>query len=39
VLDATHHLVFLIDGVPVRFFRGDAEEPPKRTLRQQESEA
>jgi hypothetical protein len=39
VLDATHHFVFLIDGVPVRFFRGDAEEPSKRTLRQQESEA
>lgn len=27
VLDATHHFVFLIDGVPVRFFRDDAEEP------------
>lgn len=39
VLDATQHFVFLIDGVPVRFFRGDAEEPNKRTLRQQESEA
>lgn len=39
VLDATHHFVFLIDGVPVRFFRGDAEEPSKRTLRQQEGEA
>lgn len=39
VLDETHHFVFLIDGVPVRFFRGDAEEPSKRTLRQQESEA
>lgn len=39
VLDATHHFVFLIDGVPVRFFRGDAEDPSKRTLRQQESEA
>ncbi|MBI0539677.1 hypothetical protein D9599_29700, partial [Roseomonas sp. KE2513] len=39
VLDETHHFVFLIEGVPVRFFRGDAEEPSKRTLRQQESEA
>ncbi|MBB5696065.1 hypothetical protein [Muricoccus pecuniae] len=39
VLDHTHHFVFLIDGVPVRFFRGDAEEPSKRTLRQQGSEA
>jgi hypothetical protein len=39
VLDATHHFVFLIDGVPVRFFRGDAEDPNKRTLRLQEDEA
>ena len=39
VLDETHHFVFLIDGVPVRFFRGDADEPTKRTLRQQETEA
>ena len=39
VLDETHHFIFLIEGVPVRFFRGDAEEPSKRTLRQQESEA
>lgn len=39
VLDETHHFIFLIEGVPVRFFRGDADEPSKRTLRQQESEA
>ena len=39
VLDETHHFVFMIEGVPVRFFRGDAGEPSKRTLRQQESEA
>ena len=39
VLDQTHHFVFMIEGVPVRFFRGDADEPSKRTLRQQESEA
>ncbi|MBB5696436.1 hypothetical protein [Muricoccus pecuniae] len=39
ILNGTHHFVFLIDGVPVRFFRGDAEDPGKRTLRQQESEA
>jgi hypothetical protein len=39
VLDETHHFVFLIDGVPVRFYRGDAEDPSKRTLRQQENEA
>ena len=39
VLDGTHHFVFLIDGVPVRFFRGDAEDPTPRTLRRQEAEA
>ena len=39
VLDGTQHFVFLIEGVPVRFFRGDAEDPTKRTLRQQEVEA
>jgi hypothetical protein len=39
VLDETHHFVFLIDGVPVRFYRGEADDPSKRTLRQQESEA
>ncbi|MCC7105934.1 MAG: hypothetical protein IT307_12390, partial [Chloroflexi bacterium] len=39
VLDGTQHFVFLIDGVPVRFYRGDAEEPTRRTLRQQEIEA
>jgi hypothetical protein len=39
VLDETHHFVFLIDCVPVRFYRGDAEDPSKGTLRQQESEA
>ncbi len=32
VLDPTHHCSFLIDGVPVRFFRGDTEDPSKRTL-------
>jgi hypothetical protein len=39
VLDGTQHFVFLIDGVPVRFYRGDADEPTRRTLRQQEVEA
>ena len=39
ILDETHHFVFLIEGVPVRFFRGDASEPNKRALRQQENEA
>ena len=39
MLDGTQHFVFLVEGVPVRFFRGDAEGPTKRTLRQQEVEA
>jgi hypothetical protein len=39
VLDETHRFVFLVDGVPVRFFHGDAEEPTRRTLRRQETEA
>ncbi len=39
VLDETHHFVFLIKGVPVRLFRGDAAEPTKRALRRQENEA
>ena len=39
VMDDSHHFVFLIDQVPVRFFRGFAEEPTVRTLRRQEAEA
>lgn len=39
VLDETHHFIFLVEGVPVRFYRGDTDDPSKRTLRQQESEA
>lgn len=39
VLDETLAFVFLIDGVPVRFYRGDAEDPTARTLRRQEAEA
>ncbi len=39
VLNETHYFVFLIEGVPVRFFRGEAAEPSKRALRRQESEA
>jgi hypothetical protein len=39
VLDGAQHFVFLIDGVPVRFYRGDADEPTQRTLRQQKVEA
>jgi hypothetical protein len=39
VMDDSHHFVFLIDQVPVRFYRGFAEEPTQRTLRRQEAEA
>ncbi|MDQ2804946.1 MAG: hypothetical protein M3Y41_20580 [Pseudomonadota bacterium] len=39
VMDDSHHFVFLIDQVPVRFYRGLAEDPTVRTLRRQESEA
>jgi hypothetical protein len=39
VLDGSHHFVFLIESVPVRFFRGAADEPTTRTLRRQEVEA
>ena len=43
VLDDSAHFVFVIgangNGVPVRFYRGAADEPTERTLRQQEVEA
>ena len=39
VMDDSHHFIFLIDQVPVRFYRGFAEEPTVRTLRRQEAEA
>src|SRR3982750_1941515 len=43
VLDDSAHFVFLIGGngagVPVRFYRGLADEPTGRTLRRQEVEA
>ena len=39
VLDQSHHFVFLIQDVPVRFYRGLADEPTDRTLRRQEAEA
>jgi hypothetical protein len=39
VLDQSHHFVFLIQDVPVRFFRGSADEPTARTLRRQAVEA
>ena len=39
VMDDSHHFVFLIEKVPVRFYRGFAQEPTVRTLRRQEAEA
>jgi hypothetical protein len=39
VLDQSHHFVFLIENVPVRFFRGSADDPTSRTLRRQIIEA
>lgn len=39
VLDDSHHFVFLIEDVPVRFYRGLADEPTNRTLRRQQTEA
>ncbi|MBE7212676.1 MAG: hypothetical protein INR65_16805 [Gluconacetobacter diazotrophicus] len=39
VLDGSHHFVFLIEEVPVRFFRGAADGPTPRTLRRHASEA
>lgn len=39
VLDGSHHFVFLIDNIPVRFYRDAADEPTDRTLRRQEIEA
>src|SRR5689334_12083180 len=43
VLDDSAHFVFVIggngQGVPVRFYRGAADEPTERTLRRQEGEA
>jgi hypothetical protein len=38
VLDESNHFVFLIEDVPVRFYRGLAEEPSVRTLRRHEEE-
>ncbi|MBY0336947.1 MAG: hypothetical protein K2X11_10050 [Acetobacteraceae bacterium] len=39
VLDGSHHFVFLIEDVPVRFYRGPADDAPERTLKRQEQEA
>ena len=39
ILDESHHFVFLIEQVPIRFYRGPADDPTARTLRRQEMEA
>ena len=39
VLDESNSFVFLIQDVPVRFFRGSADEPTARALRRQQNEA
>jgi hypothetical protein len=39
ILDGSHHFVFLIDAVPVRFYRGTADDAPERTLKRQHLEA
>ena len=39
VLDDSHHFVFQIDQVPIRFYRGPADEPTTRTLKRQEAES
>ena len=39
VLDDSHHFVFQIDQVPIRFYRGQADEPTTRTLKRQEAES
>ncbi len=39
VVDDSHHFIFLIDQVPVRFYRGPADDPTARTLRRQKAEA
>jgi hypothetical protein len=39
ILDGSHHFVFLIEEVPVRFYRGAADDAPERTLKRQEGEA
>ncbi len=39
VMDDSHHFIFLIDQVPVGFYRGPADDPTARTLRRQKAEA
>ena len=34
IADSSRHLIFMIGAVPVRFYRGLAEDPTDRTLRQ-----
>jgi hypothetical protein len=38
LIDGSRRLVFTIGGVPVRIYRGEADEPTERTLRQSECE-
>ena len=37
-MDDSHHFIFLIEQVPVRFYRGLAEDPTVRTLRRHEAD-
>lgn len=39
ILDESHLFVFLIDAVPVRFYRGPADDPNARILKRQQVEA
>ena len=39
VVDESHHFVFLIENVPLRFYCVSADEPTARTLRRQTVEA
>ena len=38
IVDPTMHFIFSIGGVPIRFYRGDPDEPNARTLKQSFSE-
>ena len=39
LIDETLGFTFAIDGIPVRFYRGQADDPTPRTLRRQTIEA
>ncbi len=39
VMEESHHFVVPIENVPVRFYRGLAQDPTVRTLRRHEAEA